>query len=186
MAKQKDVAGDGAYVSERVRIVYGELVDSLAHVAVLAEQSDELLKNRFAELKSECANMPAERLLEEFAMTQATLEIQHLSYEHLKQSLHKTAQWLGLLNIVGQQAISEHASDRAFNGHAVTRHAKRTVFEWCDQHHHEYPRNMNGMATAMTESKPPLVKQKWDTVRAWIAEWKKDRELGAASKPDSN
>jgi hypothetical protein len=112
MAKKKDVAGDGAYVSERVRIVYGELVDSLAHVAVLAEQSSELLKNRFAELKSECANMPAERLLEEFAFTQATLEIQHISFEHLKAALVKTSQALGLLNVVGQHAIDKERSDR--------------------------------------------------------------------------
>jgi hypothetical protein len=186
MAKKKDVAGDGAYVNERVRIVYGELVESLAHVVVLAEQSSELLRRRVAELKSECANMSAERLLEEFAVTQATLEIQHVSYEYVKQSLYKATQGLGLLNIVGEQAISEHASKRAFNGHAATRDAKRTVFDWCDKHHHEYPRNMDGMAKAITEHKPPLVSQKWDAVRGWIAEWKKDRQLGAASKPDSH
>jgi hypothetical protein len=180
---KKDVAGDGAYVSERVGIVYGEVREALAHLPVLAEQCGEPLKNRFAELKSEYADMPTERLLEEFAIAQAYLEFQLRMREHLEQSLLKAAQGLGLLHIVGEQAITEHASDRATRGHAETHDAKRDVFQWCDRHHHEYPRNMNGMATAIAGI---VVPYKWDTVRAWITEWKKERKLGAASKPDSN
>jgi hypothetical protein len=189
MAK-KDIVRDREYVNERVDKVWKELVEALAYNAYADEQGGKLVSEIVSEMspkfKKDYAHMTQEGLLDELAYFRATLMMRKMQFLTLREALEKAEQGLRLLPIVGKQAISEHASKRAFNGHAATHDAKRTVFDWCDKHHHEYPRDMDGMAAAITESHPPLVVQKWDTVRGWIAEWKKDRKLGAASKPDSN
>lgn len=186
MAKKFSAKENSAYVDRRVAVIYGELNEALIHLQVIAELASERAYNRAIEIKNECANMPRERLLEEFAFTQAAREIQGLSYDHLKAALVKASQGLGLLNVVGQQAISDQASEKAMNRHAPNHDAKQLVFKWCDEHHHKYPRNMDGMATAITESKPLLVEQQWRTVRDWITVWAKDRKLRSAGRPDSN
>jgi hypothetical protein len=94
-------------------IVRSELQEALVKIMVTAELAGKFASERVPELKIECANMPHERLLEEFAFTQATLEIQHISFENLKAALVKAVQGLGLINIVGEQAISKRASETA-------------------------------------------------------------------------
>lgn len=127
--------------------------------------------------------MTQDELLLVISILKAQVEIQARNFFETDEELRKLVH---ALPAIQRQKSFAQARAKAFKGHAATHHAKRTVFEWCDQHHHEYPKDMDGMATAITESKPLLVNQKWDTVRVWITEWKKVRKLGAASKPDSN
>jgi len=182
MAKKASAKERSAFVDSRVAVIYGELNEAMIYLQVIAELASERTYNRAIEIKNECANMTHERLLEEFAFTQATLEIQHLSYEHLQAALVKASQGLGLLNVVGQQAISDQASVKAMKSHKNNHIAKEAIFKWCDEHHHKYPKNMDGMASEAMKVEP----YKWRTVRGWITEWNKDRKLRSAGKPGSN
>jgi hypothetical protein len=101
----------------------------------------------------------------------------------MKAALVLMATFLELLPYIGGLAIAEQASVKALKSHKENHDLKEDVFNWCDEHHHQYPKDKDGMATAIAGKVVPL---KWRTVRDWITDWAKDRKLRSAGRQDSN
>ncbi len=139
-----------------------------------------LATEKYPEILSTYGEMTREQLLRVISILKAHFEIQagiFIETDEALGQLWRAVPAIRRLNTYAQASVKGKKS------HKVDRDSKKEAFAWCDEHHHLYPRNMDGMATALAEQMAPY---KWRTVRDWITDWAKERKLRSAGRQDSN
>lgn len=182
MAKKKPVnAQIEAYRQER-EASWTEAVRIKVRMDEAIADGYEWLKNRTLELESEIKHLPPEQILFRAANYQASAEWLLLFDDLMNQARQHTQTELDLTRTSAQLHNSLKAAQKAGEAHKENRASKDDVFRWCDENHHLYPKDKDGMASAIAGK---VVPHKWRTVRDWITAWSKEKKLRAAGTQDS-